>query len=114
MLLKSKCCKWDGWEQIRAILKEPGQEPVERYIDPRSLEMAEREGRFRRMAFSTDAAVWDEGDGRLNGYFLDWPLYGTVVVAGLAVVDGCGGKLWHLPRRLTLESIREMLNEKRE
>ena len=114
MLLKSKCCKWDGWERIRAILKEPGQEPVERYIDPRSLEMAEREGRFRRMAFSTDAAVWDEGDGRPNGYFLDQPLYGTVVVAGLAGVDGCGGKPWHLPRGLTLENIGKLLDVCRE
>ena len=109
MFLKSKGCKWDGWEQIRAILKEPGQEPIERYIDPKALEKAEKEGRFRRLSFSTDAAVWDEGDGRLNGYFLDQPLYGTVVVAGLAIVDGCGGKPWHLPRHLSLENIEKLL-----
>lgn len=101
--------EWDGWAKVRAILKEPGQEPIERYIDPDALERAEKEGRFRRLEFCTDAAVWDEGEGRLCCYFLDQPLYGTVVVAGLADMDGCGGKPWHLPRRFLLERFKEPL-----
>lgn len=110
MLLRGKRPgEWDGWEKVRAILKEPGQEPVERYIDPGKLERAEKEGRFRRLEFCTDAAVWDEGEGRLCGFFLDQPLYGTVVFAGLIVEDGCGGKPWHLPRRFLLERFKESL-----
>ena len=90
--------EWDGFGRVRAILAEPGEKPIIRYIKASDLAKANRERRFGRIDITTDIAIWDEGNGRANGSVCGIPLRGTVIATGTLQHGGRIVRPWHLPR----------------